>query len=73
MEESHGYVGVETTYDADGEPTGGLMQASGCSGYDGQNNLAQVSLSCSSILYQLQPSLSAHTHVISSTQKDHAR
>ncbi|ROV96487.1 hypothetical protein VSDG_05443 [Cytospora chrysosperma] len=42
MEESHGYVGVETTYDADGEPTGGLMQASGCSGYDGQNNLAQA-------------------------------
>ena len=43
MEESSGYVGVATTYDADGEPTGGLMQCSGCSGYDGQNDLTQVS------------------------------
>ncbi|KUI72791.1 hypothetical protein VM1G_08419 [Cytospora mali] len=41
MEESSGYVGVATTYDADGEPTGGLMQASGCTGYDGQNDLSQ--------------------------------
>jgi len=43
MQESHGYVGVTTTYDADGVPTGGLMQASGCSGFDGQNDLPQVS------------------------------
>lgn len=43
MEESHGYVGVETTYDADGVPTGGLMQASGCNGYPGQNGLSQAS------------------------------
>lgn len=42
MEESHGGVGVVTTYDADGVPTGGLFQASNCHGYDGQNNLAQV-------------------------------
>jgi len=43
MEESHGGVGVVTTTNADGVPTGGLMQTSGCHGYDGQNNLAQVS------------------------------
>lgn len=42
MEESHGGVGVVTTYDAEGVPTGGLMQASNCHGYDGKNNLAQV-------------------------------
>lgn len=42
MEESHGGVGVVTTYDADGVPTGGLMQSSNCHGYDGQSNLAQV-------------------------------
>lgn len=42
MEESHGGVGVVTTYDADGVPTGGLFQASNCHGYDGKNNLAQV-------------------------------
>lgn len=42
MEESHGGVGVATTYDAEGVPTGGLMQASNCHGYDGKNNLAQV-------------------------------
>lgn len=42
MEESHGGVGVVTTYDAEGVPTGGLMQASNCQGYDGKNNLAQV-------------------------------
>ena len=49
MEESSGYVGVATTYDADGEPTGGLMQASGCSGYDGQNDLPQVSCTMTSL------------------------
>lgn len=42
MEESHGGVGVVTTWNADGQATGGLMQASGCHGFDGQNNLAQV-------------------------------
>lgn len=42
MEESHGGVGVVTTYDAEGVPTGGLMQAINCHGYDGKNNLAQV-------------------------------
>lgn len=42
MDESHGGVGVVTTYDADGVPTGGLMQASNCHGFDGQKNLAQV-------------------------------
>lgn len=42
MEESHGGVGVVTTYNADGVPTGGLMQASNCHGFDGQKNLAQV-------------------------------
>lgn len=42
MEESSGYVGVVTTYDADGDSTGGLMQSSGCPGFDGQNNLSQV-------------------------------
>ncbi|TVY78411.1 hypothetical protein LSUE1_G008296, partial [Lachnellula suecica] len=45
MQESHGYVGVQTTFDADGVPTGGLMQASGCSGFDGQNNLPQADTS----------------------------
>lgn len=44
MEESHGGVGVVTTYNVDGVPTGGLMQASNCHGYDGQNNLAQVTM-----------------------------
>jgi hypothetical protein len=43
MEESHGFVGVKTTFDADGQPTGGLMQASGCRGFDGQRGLPQVS------------------------------
>jgi hypothetical protein len=42
MEESHGDVGVVTTWNADGAPTGGLMQSSGCHGYDGQNNLPLV-------------------------------
>lgn len=42
MQESHGFVGVKATYNADGVPTGGLMQASGCTGYDGKNDLPQV-------------------------------
>lgn len=42
MEESHGVVGAKTTWNADGVPTGGLMQASSCHGYDGQKDLAQV-------------------------------
>ncbi|POS72290.1 hypothetical protein DHEL01_v209311 [Diaporthe helianthi] len=44
MEESHGGVGVVNTHDADGSATGGLMQASGCQGYQGQNNLAQADI-----------------------------
>ncbi|KAK2615742.1 hypothetical protein N8I77_002474 [Diaporthe amygdali] len=44
MEESHGGVGVVTTWNADGQATGGLMQASGCHGFDGQNNLAQADI-----------------------------
>ncbi|KAG6359252.1 hypothetical protein INS49_012773 [Diaporthe citri] len=44
MEESHGGVGAVTTFDADGVPTGGLMQASSCHGYDGQKNLAQAEI-----------------------------
>ncbi|KAI7784909.1 hypothetical protein LA080_008940 [Diaporthe eres] len=44
MEESHGGVGAVTTYDADGVPTGGLMQSSNCHGYDGQKNLAQADI-----------------------------
>ncbi|KAF3760818.1 hypothetical protein M406DRAFT_268516 [Cryphonectria parasitica EP155] len=42
IQESSGYVGVKTTYDADGVPTGGLMQASGCEGYDGKTNLPKA-------------------------------
>ncbi|KAL1856913.1 hypothetical protein Daus18300_010567 [Diaporthe australafricana] len=44
MEESGGDVGVVTTWNADGQPTGGLMQASGCHGYDGKNNLEQADI-----------------------------
>ncbi|KKY39524.1 hypothetical protein UCDDA912_g00413 [Diaporthe ampelina] len=44
MEESHGVVGAVTTWNADGVPTGGLMQASNCHGYDGQKNLAQTDI-----------------------------
>ncbi|OQV11323.1 Transglycosylase SLT domain-containing protein [Cladophialophora immunda] len=34
MQESTGNLFVQTTYDADHEPTGGLMQCSGCEGLD---------------------------------------
>lgn len=44
IQESSGYVGVTTTYDADGNPTGGLMQSEGCTGFDGENGLPQVRL-----------------------------
>lgn len=54
MEESHGGVGVATTYNADGLPTGGLMQASGCHGYEGHNNLAQVTRHNSSTSIKLK-------------------
>lgn len=42
MQESHGYVGVRTTYSWEGIPTAGLLQCSGCTGYPGQVNLSQV-------------------------------
>lgn len=42
IQESTGYVGVGTTTDADGAGTGGLMQASGCPAFPGQNNLSLV-------------------------------
>lgn len=42
MQESHGYVGVRTTYSWEGIPTAGLMQCSGCQGYPGQTSLSQV-------------------------------
>ncbi|KAH7040881.1 uncharacterized protein B0I36DRAFT_16407 [Microdochium trichocladiopsis] len=41
MQESHGYVGVRTTYSYQGIPTAGLMQCSGCAGFPGQTNLPQ--------------------------------
>lgn len=42
LQESTGYVGVETTYNVDNQPTGGLMQASGCDGFPGQSGLSAV-------------------------------
>lgn len=44
LQESTGYVGVQTTIDVDGEGTGGMLQASGCQGYPGQNGLTEVCL-----------------------------
>lgn len=44
MQESHGYVGVRTTYSWEGIPTAGLLQCWNCVGYPGQVNLSQVSL-----------------------------
>ncbi|RYP20231.1 hypothetical protein DL765_002905 [Monosporascus sp. GIB2] len=41
MQESHGYVGVRTTYSWEGIPTAGLMQCWGCQGYPGRVNLSQ--------------------------------
>lgn len=43
MQESHGYVGVQTTFSpGEGIPTAGLMQCSDCQGFPGQNGLSQV-------------------------------
>ncbi|KAK7961872.1 uncharacterized protein PG986_002697 [Apiospora aurea] len=42
MQESHGYVGVRTTYSpGEGIPTAGIMQCSNCPGYPGQTGLSQ--------------------------------
>jgi hypothetical protein len=43
MQESHGDVGVRTTFSPEGIPTAGLMQCSGCQGFPGQHGLSQVS------------------------------
>ena len=41
--ESHGYVGVRTTYSpGEGIPTAGLMQCSNCAGFPGRTGLSQV-------------------------------
>ncbi|EMR69443.1 putative exo-beta- -glucanase protein [Eutypa lata UCREL1] len=45
MQESHGYVGVETTYSPEGIPTAGIMQCSGCDGYPNRNGLSQDEIS----------------------------
>lgn len=42
MQESHGNVGVITTYNMDGQPTAGLMQCLNCPGFPGQHGLSQV-------------------------------
>jgi hypothetical protein len=43
MQESHGDVGVQTTYSpGDNIPTGGVMQCSGCAGHAGKHGLSQV-------------------------------
>lgn len=42
IEESSGNVAVATTWNVDGVPTAGLMQAQGCPGFPGQANLSQV-------------------------------
>jgi len=42
MQESTGYVGVRTTWNMDGRPTGGLMQCDGCPGFEGRTGLSQV-------------------------------
>jgi len=57
MEESHGYVGVASTVNADGSVTAGLMQSSNCPGFPGQNELSQDDTSsminCGSEHYKL--------------------
>ena len=45
MQESSGDVGVRTTTSPGGQPTAGLMQATGSPGFPGQHNLSQVCLS----------------------------
>ena len=43
MQESHGDVGVQTTFSpGDNIPTGGVMQCSGCAGHPGKHGLSQV-------------------------------
>jgi hypothetical protein len=42
MQESHGYVGVQTTWSWEGIPTAGLLQCWNCQGYPGRVNLSQV-------------------------------
>lgn len=45
MQESHGDVGVETTFSpGDHIPTGGLMQCGGCAGCPGRHGVSQVRL-----------------------------
>ncbi|KAF2202008.1 hypothetical protein GQ43DRAFT_455352 [Delitschia confertaspora ATCC 74209] len=41
MQESHGNVGVRTTFSPDGIPTAGIMQCSGCAGFEGRHGLSQ--------------------------------
>ncbi|KAK7987251.1 hypothetical protein PG988_002239 [Apiospora saccharicola] len=46
MQESHGYVGVQTTFSpGEGIPTAGIMQCSNCQGFPGQNGLSQDQIS----------------------------
>ncbi|KAK8075559.1 hypothetical protein PG997_010222 [Apiospora hydei] len=46
MQESHGYVGVRTTFSpGEGIPTAGIMQCSNCPGYPGQTGLSQDQIS----------------------------
>ncbi|KAK8061812.1 hypothetical protein PG994_008178 [Apiospora phragmitis] len=46
MQESHGYVGVITTFSpGEGIPTAGIMQCSNCPGYPGQTALSQDQIS----------------------------
>ncbi|KAK6859674.1 hypothetical protein PG995_003310 [Apiospora arundinis] len=46
MQESHGYVGVQTTFSpGEGIPTAGIMQCSNCPGYPGQTGLSQDQIS----------------------------
>lgn len=45
MQESHGYVGVRTTYSpGEGIPTAGLMQCSNCPGFPGRTGLSQADI-----------------------------
>ncbi|KAK0705891.1 hypothetical protein B0T26DRAFT_656140 [Lasiosphaeria miniovina] len=44
MQESHGYVGVQTTISPDGVPTAGLMQCTGCDGFPGKKGLTQAQI-----------------------------
>ncbi|KAK8132390.1 hypothetical protein PG999_000563 [Apiospora kogelbergensis] len=46
MQESHGYVGVRTTFSpGDNIPTAGIMQCSSCPGYPGRTGLSQDEIS----------------------------